>query len=34
MKVMYQDDESEILQRYYGFSSVISLGGCGSPKKD
>ena len=34
MKVMNQDDESEILQIYYGFSNIIPLGGCGSPKKD
>ena len=34
MKVMNQDDESEILQRYYGFSNIIPLGGCGGPEKD
>ena len=34
MKAMNQDDESEILQRYYGFSSIITLGGCGGPEKD
>ena len=34
MKVMNQDDESEILQGYYGFSSIIPLGGCGGPEKD
>ena len=34
MKVMNQDNESEILQGYYGFSSIIPLGGCGGPEKD
>ena len=34
MKVTNQDDESEILQGYHGFSSIIPLGGCGGPKKD
>ena len=34
MKVMNQDDESEILQGYYGFSNIIPLGGCGGPEKD
>ena len=34
MKVMNQDDESGILQRYYGFTSIIPLGGCGGPEKD
>ena len=34
MKAMNQDDESEILQRYYDFSSIIPLGGCGGPEKD
>ena len=34
MKVTNQDDESEILQRYYGFSNIIPLGGCGGPEKD
>ena len=34
MKAMNQDDKSEILQRYYGFSSIIPLGGCGGPEKD
>ena len=34
MKVRNQDDKSEILQRYYGFSSIIPLGGCGGPEKD
>ena len=34
MKAMNQDDDSEILQRYYGFSSIIPLEGCGGPEKD
>ena len=34
MKVTNQDDESEILQRYYNFSNIIPLGGCGGPEKD
>ena len=34
MKATNQDDESEILQRYYGFSNIIPLGGCGGPEKD
>ena len=34
MKAADQDDESEILQRYHGFSSIIPLGGCGGPEKD
>ena len=34
MKMTNQDDESEILQGYYGFSSIIRLGGCGGPEKD
>ena len=34
MKVTNQDDESEILQGYYGFSSIIPLGGFGGPEKD
>ena len=34
MKAMNQDDESEILQRYYGFSNIIPLRGCGGPEKD
>ena len=34
MKATNQDDESEILQRYYVFSSIIPLGGCGGPEKD
>ena len=34
MKGTNQDDESEILQKYYGFSSIIPLGGCGGPEKD
>ena len=34
MKATNQDDESEILQGYYGFSSIIPLGGCGGPEKD
>ena len=34
MKVMNQDDESDILQRYYGFSNIIPLGGCAGPEKD
>ena len=34
MKAMNQDDESEILQRYYGFSNIIPLGGCGGPEKN
>ena len=33
MKVMNQDDESEILHGYYGFSNIIPLGGCGGPEK-
>ena len=34
MKAANQDDESEILQGYYGFSSIIPLGGYGGPEKD
>ena len=34
MKVTNWDDESEILQRYYNFSNIIPLGGCGGPEKD
>ena len=34
MKTMNQDDESEILQEYYGFSNMIPLGGCSGPEKD
>ena len=34
MKATNQDDESEILQGYYGFSNIIPLGGCGGPEKD
>ena len=34
MKVKNQDDESETLQGYHGFSNIISLGGCGGPEKD
>ena len=34
MKVMNQDDESEILQGYYGFFGIIPLVGCGGPEKD
>ena len=34
MKVMNQDDESEILQRYYSFSNTVPLGRCGGPEKD
>ena len=34
MKVTNQDDESEILQGYHGFSNIIPLGGCGDPEKD
>ena len=34
MKAMNQDDKSEILQGYYGFSNIIPLGGCGGPEKD
>ena len=34
MKGTNQDDESEILQGYYGFSNIIPLGGCGGPEKD
>ena len=34
MKVTNRDDESEILQRYYNFSNIIPLGGCGGPEKD
>ena len=34
MKVTNQDDESETLQGYYGFSNIIPLGGCGGPEKD
>ena len=34
MKAMNLDDESEILQRYYNFSNIIPLGGCGGPEKD
>ena len=34
MKATNQDEESEILQRYYGFSNIIPLGGCGGPEKD
>ena len=34
MKAMNQDDKSETLQVYYGFSNIISLGGCGGPEKD
>ena len=34
MKEMNQDDESEILQGYYGFSGIIPLRGCGGPEKD
>ena len=34
MEATNQDDESEILQRYYGFSSIIPLGGCGGPEKN
>ena len=34
MKATNQDDESEILQRYYGFSNTVPLGGCGGPGKD
>ena len=34
MKVTNQDDELEILQRYYGFSSIIPLGGCDGSEKD
>ena len=34
MKAMNQDDKSEILQGFYGFSSIIPLGGCGGPEKD
>ena len=34
MKAMNRDDESEILQRYYNFSNIFPLGGCGGPEKD
>ena len=34
MKATNQDEESEILQGCYGFSSIIPLGGCGGPEKD
>ena len=34
MKATNQDDKSEILQEYYGFSSIIPLGECGGPEKD
>ena len=34
MKAMNHDDESVTLQGYYGFSNIISLGGCGGPEKD
>ena len=34
MKATNQDDESDILQKYYGFSNIIPLGGCGGPEKD
>ena len=34
MKATNQDDESGILQRYYGFSSIIPLEGCDGPEKD
>ena len=34
MKVTNQDDESETLQGYHGFSNIIPLGGCGGPEKD
>ena len=34
MKATNQDDKSEILQRYYGFSNTIPLGGSGGPEKD
>ena len=34
MTTMNRDDESEILQRYYNFSNIIPLGGCGGPEKD
>ena len=34
MKAMNWDDESEILQKYYGFSSIIPLGGYGGPEED
>ena len=34
MKAMNQDDESETLQEYYGFSNIIPLGECGDPEKD
>ena len=34
MKAMNQHDESDILQGYYGFSSIIPLRGYGGPEKD
>ena len=34
MKATNRDDESQILQRYYNFSYIIPLGGCGGPEKD
>ena len=34
MKAMNQDDESEILQGYYGFCNIIPLEGGGGPEKD
>ena len=34
MKATNQDDESETLQRYYGFSNIMPLGGCGGPEKN
>ena len=34
MKATNQDDKSETLQGYYGFSNIIPLGGCGGPEKD
>ena len=34
MKATNQDDKSEILQRYRGFSNIIPLGGCDGPEKD
>ena len=33
MKATIEDDESDILQGYYGFSNIIPLGGCGGPEK-